>query len=196
MAAQPPQALEPPSPKAWLVQTVRRRSRQLCEAAAMMAVVLPRMLRPRAAWGAGRPRQSFGVLSSAQALKTVVFSSSAQQLFGDVHMACIGSGFGRSCRSMCCRESTRRALQSSALFVIFVPRALGVCGRRAWAPDLMYPYGSHMLLVGDSGLSWWVWAAISGDLLLGTVGRGPGLVGSVVGTAREGPKGRYIGGAR
>lgn len=89
-----------------------------------------------------------------------------------------------------------RALLSSAIFVAFAQRSLGVRGRRAWAPDLIHPYGSQWLLMRNSGLPWWLWVVVPGDLLLGTAGRGTGLVGGVVGTAREGPTGRYVGGAR
>ena len=164
--------------------------------AAAKAVVLSTMVRALVTWCAALSRQSLGTLSSALALKTVAASSCAQQLFGDVHHGVIGSGFGCSWHSTSYLESVLRALLSSALFAAFAQRTLGVRGRRAGSPDLIHPYGPQRLLMLDSGLPWWLWMLAPRVLLLGTVGRGPGLVGGVVGKAREGPTGRYIGGAR
>ena len=85
MAVRPPEALEAAALKAWLLTTVLWRSRQPYEVAAAMAVALSAMARPLAAWCAARPRQLFGALSSAPALKNAASSSCAKHHFGDVH---------------------------------------------------------------------------------------------------------------
>ena len=64
------------------------------------------------------------------------------------------------------------AARVRTLIAVFMPRALGVRGRCAWAPDLMYPYGSNGLLLGNSGLPGWSRAVACGDPALGTIAEG------------------------
>ena len=88
-----------------------------------MAVVLSRLPRLLAARGAGRPQTPLGALLSDPALKEMASDSSALQLYGGDDQARVNSGFGKGWRSMWCSESVRRALQSSTLISVFMPRA-------------------------------------------------------------------------
>jgi hypothetical protein len=130
MLPQPPQPLEAAAPKACLLSTVLRRSRQPYEVAAAMAMVLSAMARPLAAWCAARPRQSLGALSSAPALKKVVSSSSVQQLFGDVHYGvCWQWLWLQLALHVLLREHAARATVQRR------PRGLRAArARRSWAP--------------------------------------------------------------
>ena len=87
---------------------------------------------------------------------------------------------------MCCCASTRRALQISNFFAAFAPRARDDRGRRAWAPDFRYPYGSNGLLMLEYGLPGWSRAVACGDPALRMVAEPEGdpWVGRVLGTVR------------
>ena len=169
MLPHPPQALEAAAPKAWLLSTVPRRSRQPYEVAAAMAVVLCTMARPLAAWCAARPQQSLVVLSSATALNNVASSSCAQPLFSDVHHGVhLQWLWMQVAFDLLLPESAARATIQRHLPGLRVAHA-----RRAWASRVVArphkPYGSHRLLELDFGLAGWAWVVELVDLQLRVV---------------------------